>query len=142
MEAVRYYTEALNVYIGASTFGRIFRLEGSGHVSATSDDSIQHLLNGYIGLGDQEFQVHNRNPGWADNLLHHGVHHCRQRSCLIPNVLCESISTKICRLPFLLILAAIAFVAPPTRRIPYVRRVPNLTCASKVCYPSSIANLD
>jgi hypothetical protein len=94
MEAIRYYTEALNVYIGASTFGRIFRLEGSGHVSAACNGSIKHLLNDHIGLGDQKFQVHNRNPGWTDNLLHHGVHHRRQRSCLMPNVLCESISAK------------------------------------------------
>jgi AGZA family xanthine/uracil permease-like MFS transporter len=34
MEAVLYYVEAINAHIGSSTFGRIFRLEGSGHVSA------------------------------------------------------------------------------------------------------------
>jgi AGZA family xanthine/uracil permease-like MFS transporter len=42
MEAVRYYTEALNVYIGSSTFGRIFRLEGSGHVSAGYNGILEH----------------------------------------------------------------------------------------------------
>jgi AGZA family xanthine/uracil permease-like MFS transporter len=42
MEAVRYYTEALNVYIGSSTFGRIFRLEGCGHVSAMYDEILAH----------------------------------------------------------------------------------------------------
>lgn len=35
MERLRNYMEDLNNYIGASTFGRIFRLEGCGHVSIT-----------------------------------------------------------------------------------------------------------
>jgi AGZA family xanthine/uracil permease-like MFS transporter len=33
MESIRSCVEDLNGYIGSSTFGRIFRLEGSGHVS-------------------------------------------------------------------------------------------------------------
>jgi hypothetical protein len=32
LSGVRTYIEALDHYIGSSTFGRIFRLEGSGHV--------------------------------------------------------------------------------------------------------------
>lgn len=32
MNAIRDWAESLNVYVAGSTFGRIFRLEGSRHV--------------------------------------------------------------------------------------------------------------
>jgi hypothetical protein len=87
MEAMRYYVEALNVHIGSSTFGRIFRLEGSGHVSAACQMEFnKHVLNSYLGLGDPEYQVYNRNSSWAHDLLHYGVHHCGQRKCHIHDV--------------------------------------------------------
>jgi hypothetical protein len=84
MEAVRYYVEALNVHIGSSTFGRIFRLEGCGHVSAACQMEFnEHGLNSYLGHGDQEYQVYNRSSGWTHDILHHGVYHCSQRECHI-----------------------------------------------------------
>jgi hypothetical protein len=57
MEAIRSSIKALDDFIGSSTFGRIFRLEGSGHVS-TPRSTVKRILRPSSGLGDQEYPVH------------------------------------------------------------------------------------
>jgi hypothetical protein len=61
----------------------------------------------------------------------------------MPDAVCVNIPAESHRPRFLPTLAAIVFVAPPTRRILYVRLAKSLTYANKVCYLSRmIASLD
>lgn len=46
MGTLKYHLERLNTFLGASTFGRVFRLEGCGHVSfASSRQTFVSLTN-------------------------------------------------------------------------------------------------
>lgn len=77
MESIRSSVETFNLYVGSSTFGRIFRLEGSGHVrNATSVDVIPHTYQ-VIGVGDPKHEVHDRASGRTDDVLHDVLHHRR-----------------------------------------------------------------
>lgn len=77
MESLRLYLHKVNTFIGSSTFGRVFRLEGCGHVKfALWRETYQLLM--VIGKRDQEFKVHDRNPCWPDNVLHNGIRHICQ----------------------------------------------------------------
>jgi AGZA family xanthine/uracil permease-like MFS transporter len=54
MDMIRSYIEDLNVFIGSSTFGRIFRLEGSGHVSP-----LFAKLEDMLMFGVQDMEIRN-----------------------------------------------------------------------------------
>lgn len=78
--------------VNHSTFGRMFRLKGCGHVSVvqlrfhSSYNQQASLLlflhvprlTRYfiIGTRNSGCQLSQRNTCWADNICHHGVHHC------------------------------------------------------------------
>jgi AGZA family xanthine/uracil permease-like MFS transporter len=53
MESVRGQIEAINVYVGSSTFGRIFHLDGSGHVSPPTECNFKLWL---IAMQDCEIK--------------------------------------------------------------------------------------
>lgn len=75
MESLRTFLERVNTFIGSSTFGRIFRLEGCGHVRLAFLRSCFGYSYIVLGKRDQEFEVYDRDPCWSDNVLHHGVRH-------------------------------------------------------------------
>lgn len=81
METARRFGDMIDRRIGQSTFGRIFRLEGSGHVSFTSACTIQRYQDVdkiLQGQGDQEFQIPYGDPCWSHDILHDGIHHRRK----------------------------------------------------------------
>jgi len=54
MESIRSSIGAFNAYVGSSTFGRIFRLEGSGHVRVS-----HHQFETCTDLLLQELEIRN-----------------------------------------------------------------------------------
>jgi hypothetical protein len=78
MESFRLYLERVNTFIGASTFGRVFRLEGCGHVCFAILRQIRISLTSNAGQRDQKHTVHHRSSRRLDNVLYHGIRHIRQ----------------------------------------------------------------
>lgn len=83
MESLRLYLERVNTFIGVSTFGRVFRLEGCGHVSFAFPRQT-HLPLTNVGESNQELKVHHRDPCRFDDILHHGLRHICQ--CASPYI--------------------------------------------------------
>jgi hypothetical protein len=83
MERLRNSIMAIDNHVGSSTFGRVFRLEGSGHVSASCQQTWACMLIFTTGYGDQTYKVHDRNPSRTDYILHDVLHHCCQRESLL-----------------------------------------------------------
>ena len=92
--------------VAGSTFGRVFQLDGSGHVSKAS--FCLRLLT----LEDpttKECKIHERSPGRTNDILHYGVYNSSQ--CKIPrleghreltlqaSILTESGGTCVCNEP-------------------------------------------
>jgi hypothetical protein len=73
MESLRNYLETVNIYIGASTFGRVFRLEGCGHVSIAYSHEPSIPLTSVAGERDQEHTVHYRDSCWINDILYYGI---------------------------------------------------------------------
>jgi hypothetical protein len=57
MEHLQQTFDSWNSVIGSSTFGRIFRLEGSGHVRAVHLHAMA-LADITQASGDQEYKIH------------------------------------------------------------------------------------
>ena len=77
MEALRMYRDGVNNFLGTSTFGRVFRLEGCGHVWTISLRQRHELIID-AGERDHQLEVHHGDPSWSDNFLHYGLRHIRQ----------------------------------------------------------------
>lgn len=74
--------------VNTSTFGRVFRLDGSGHVGYRSPphsngkrkNLVDDALLPHTARADTGRQLLYRDPRRADNFRNYGVHHRRQRS--------------------------------------------------------------
>ncbi len=79
MATLQRWTRSLNEAVARSIVGRIFRLEGSGHVSIMASPNSQSRTDMFsTGAGNQENMLHYRASGGIDHFLYHGLYHCRQ----------------------------------------------------------------
>jgi hypothetical protein len=71
MDAIRRTCDHVDDFVGRSTFGRIFRLEGCGHVSSNICWSKSYAnLFPSAGEGNQEYKISERNTRWSHYLLY------------------------------------------------------------------------
>jgi AGZA family xanthine/uracil permease-like MFS transporter len=83
MERMRNSIAAFDSYVGSSTFGRVFRLEGSGHVSTSHPKNFKLVLTSTSGYGDQTYKSLDRISGRTNYVLHNVLHHRCQRELLL-----------------------------------------------------------
>ena len=76
MTFFRDYAKSINESIAKTAFGRVFRLQGCGHVScAHIAEGRDFLLTRNAGEGDQEHSLSHRDPCRPYNLCYHGIHY-------------------------------------------------------------------
>jgi hypothetical protein len=86
MDAIRRVCDDADDFIGRSTFGRIFRLEGCGHVS-THLTLRGSLLIDLAGEGNKKHKISAGDKSWHHDFLHNVSITFRYSSSLLTHVL-------------------------------------------------------
>jgi hypothetical protein len=83
----RDYAQLINESIAKTTFGRVFRLQGCGHVSQATTLLLLGRKRGiYVSAAKRDSWngFPHRASRWHNNLCDNGIHHCSQRkACLL-----------------------------------------------------------
>lgn len=75
MEYLKASLREFDLKVSRSTFGRVFRLDGSGHVSCVYLISQRLLTATYKGQGEKRCALSYRDSRWPYDFLYDGIYH-------------------------------------------------------------------
>lgn len=76
LERVKQKLAEVDTRMSTSTFGRIFRLDGSGHVRNITVSISSARADSWLATRAQECQILDGGPRWTHDLFHDGIYHC------------------------------------------------------------------